>query len=170
MTYITPNVTRIKYSVSCGGGTKERVAGSNLHMLYSGNKRKRFVNAWPTILAIILFVTSPLVIAAQQSPAGDKPAASDEVVSVAVPGLPLNLLPDTLAGHKATADLRQVGRDNLVDFVADKAPIYQEYFVVSAVSRKYAGARVQVFETRNQFAALGLFQFNSGPGKPEPRN
>lgn len=117
------------------------------------------------MLALILLVTSPLAIGAQQAPAGDKPAAGEDVVTLASPGPLVKLLPDTLAGLKATSEIKQVARDNIGDLVADKATIYQEYLVISAVSREYAGARVDVFETRNQFAALGLFQFNSGAGK-----
>lgn len=124
-----------------------------------------FAKSRPAMLALILIVTSPLAIGAQQAPAGDKPAVGEDVVTLASPGPLVRLLPDTLAGHKATSDLRLVARDNIVDFVADKATIYQEYLVISAVSREYAGARVDVFETRNQFAALGLFTFNSGASK-----
>ncbi len=125
----------------------------------------RFAKSGPAMLALILIVTSALAIGAQQAPAGDKPEAGEYVVTLASPGLLVRLLPDTLAGLKATSEIKLVARDNMVDIVADKAAIYQEYLVVSAVSREYAGARVDVFETRNQFAALGLFQFNGGTSK-----
>src|SRR4030095_8188253 len=96
-----------------------------------------------------------------QAPAGEKPTAGESVVTLASPGPLVKLLPDMLAGFKAAGEVRQVARDNLIEMVPDKAKIYQEYLVISAVSREYTGARVEVFETRNQFAALGLFQFNS---------
>lgn len=124
-----------------------------------------FAKSRPAMLALILIVTSPLAIGAQQAPAGDKPAASEDVVTLASPGPLVRLLPDALAGHKATSDLKLVATDNIGELVAEKAAIYQEYLVISAVSREYAGARVDVFETRNQFGALGLFQFNSGASK-----
>jgi hypothetical protein len=120
-------------------------------------------------LAVALIVLVPFANWAQQVPTSDKPAAGPEAVSVAAPSPVMRLLPDTLAGQKATSDPRQVGRDNIVEFVAERAPIYQEYLVVSAASREYAGARVEVYETRNQFAALGLFEFNSGAGQTRNR-
>lgn len=117
----------------------------------------------PAVLALVFLVTSQLAIRA------DDPAPGDDVVNLAASGSPLRLLPDMLAGQKATSDAKLVGRDRIVDVVGDMAPIYQEYFVVSAGSREYTGARVDVFETRNQFAALGLFQFSSGGTKTKNR-
>ena len=131
-------------------------------MLELRNERKHFAKGRPAALALMLLLTSPLAIGAQQAPAGDKPAAGGEVVTVAAPGPLARLLPGSLAGRKATSELKQVARDRLSELVADKAAIYQEYLVSSAVSREYSGARVDVFETRNQFAALGLFSFNCG--------
>lgn len=127
----------------------------------------RFGKSRLAMLALILIVTSPLAIRSQQAPGGDKPAAREDVLTLASPGTLLRVLPEMLAGHKATSDLRLVSRDNLADLVADNAPIYQEFLVTSAVSREYAGARVDVFETRNEFAALGLFEFYSGGIKPK---
>ena len=114
------------------------------------------------MLAVALVVLLPFANRAQQVPTSEKPAAGAEAVSVAAPRPVISLLPDMLAGQKATSDPRQVGRDNIVEFVAERAPIYQEYLVVSAASREYAGAQVEVYETRTPFAALGLFQFNFG--------
>ena len=113
------------------------------------------------MLALILFTASPLAIAAWQTPAEQKSAAGESVVTLASPGPLVKLLPDTLAGLKAAGEVRQVAGSNIIELVPDKARIYQEYLVISAASREYAGARVEVFETRNQFAALGLFQFSS---------
>lgn len=121
----------------------------------------------PATLALILVLTSPLAIGAQQPAADGKPAPG-EVVALAAPGPLARLLPGNLAGRKATSDLKQVARDNLNELVADKAAIYREYLVISGVSREYSGARVEVFETRNQFAALGLFTFNSGASQTRP--
>ena len=128
-----------------------------------------FAKSRPAILALIFIVTGQVAIGAQQAPDSEKPPAGEAVVTLASPSPLVRLLPDMLAGHKATSDLKLIARENLADLVADNAPIYQEYFVTSAVSREYAGARVEVFETRNQFAALGLFQFNSGSSKVRNR-
>ncbi len=121
------------------------------------------------ILALVSIVTSATAIGAQQAPGDGKPAAGADVVPLTSPSPILSLLPDTLAGHTATGDRKLVGKDGIAEFVADKTPIYQEYFVVSAAAREYGGARVEVFETRNQFAAFGLFQFNSGASKTRNR-
>jgi hypothetical protein len=126
-------------------------------MLCSRYKRAQLGRVGPAILAAILVVTSPVAIRAQQALAGD-------AVSIASPGI-LSLLPDTLGGRKASSDMKRVGVENIGEIVADKAAIYREYSVVSAVSREYPGSRIEVFETRNPFAALGLFQFNSGASK-----
>jgi hypothetical protein len=111
------------------------------------------------MLALILLTASPLAIGARQAPA-DKPAAGESVVALASPGPLVKLLPDTLGGVKAAGEVRQVSGDNINELVPDKARIYQEYLVISAVSREYAGARIEVFQSRNQFAAQGLFQFS----------
>jgi len=125
----------------------------------------RVTKSRPAVLALILITTLPVVIWAHQAPVGDSPASGAEVVILASPGPLVKLLPDTLAGHKATSGTKLVARDNIGEVVGDKAPIYYEYLVTSAISREYAGVRVEVFETRNQFAALGLFQFNNEAGK-----
>lgn len=102
---------------------------------------------------------------AQQSGSGDKQKAGAEVVQLASTSQLMSLLPDSLAGLRATTDLKQVGRDNLSDLVQDKAPFYREYYVTAAVSREYGRVRVDVFETQHQLAAFGLFTFNAGAGK-----
>ena len=132
-------------------------------MLWSRYKRVRLSKIGSALLTTILVAVSPIAIRAQQASASD-------VVSVASPGI-LNLLPDTLGGRKASGDLKRVDVDNIAEFdnigedIGYKAAIYREYSVVSAVFREYSGSRVEVFETRNSFAALGLFQFKSGTGK-----
>lgn len=102
---------------------------------------------------------------AQQAASGDKQKAGAEVVPLASTSQLVSLLPDSLAGLRATTELKQVGRDNLSDLVEDKAPFYREYSVTSAVSREYGRVRVDVFETQHQLAAFGLFTFNAGAGK-----
>jgi uncharacterized protein DUF6599 len=130
-------------------------------MFYSKNQQMHSVRGRLLILALIVIGASPLAIGAWQAPAGDKPASGEAVVTLASPNPLVKLLPDTLAGFKATGEVMQVASDNIGDLTPDKAGIYREYLVGSAVRREYAGARVEVFETRNQFAALGLFEFSS---------
>lgn len=138
-----------------------------------------------TILAAtILMLMSPLAATAQQAAAqqpaaqqagaqqagsGDKQKAGAEVVPLASGTQLVNLLPDSLAGLRATTELKQVGKDNLSDLVEDKAPFYREYNVTSAVSREYGRVRVDVFETQNQMAAFGLFTFNGAADSKNPR-
>ena len=120
------------------------------------------------MLVLGLIVGGPAQSRAQQTRAGDTPAPSTEVVSLASPGTLARLLPETLAGFKATTEIRQVTSGNIGELAADKSGVFREYLVLSAISREYAGARVDVFETRNEFAALGLFTFNSAAIKSKP--
>ena len=94
-------------------------------------------------------------------------ATAAEAIPVAAGIPPANLLADTLAGRKATGDVIQVAGEKLSELVADKAAIYREYHVAFAASRQYGPVRVDVFQTQNQFAAFGLFLFNTGPGASE---
>lgn len=96
---------------------------------------------------------------------GFEQAGAAEVIPVASASRSANLLADTLAGRRATGDVIQVAKDNLRELVADKAAIYREYRVISAASRQYGAVRADVFQTQDQFAAFGLFLFNTGPGK-----
>jgi hypothetical protein len=102
---------------------------------------------------------------AQQAGSGDKQKSSAEVVPIAPSTSLTSLLPDSLAGLRATTELKQVGRDNLSELVADKAPFYQEYLVTAAVSREYGRLRVDVFQTQHQLAAFGLFTFSTADSK-----
>ena len=120
------------------------------------------------VLAIILIITAPLAATAQQANSGDKPSRAVEVVPLAPSSTLVSLLPDSLAGLRATSDLKQIGRDNLSELVGDKAPFYREYLVTSSVSREYGRVRVDVFETQHQLAAFGLFTFNTGADKKNP--
>ena len=105
------------------------------------------------VLIVALLVISPFVTRAQQvitlEPA--KPAAP--------PLQPGDVLPDKLAGAKATGAVRQIGKDNLAELVGNEAAVYQEYKVAAAASRQYGATRVDVFQTEKPFAAFGLFSF-----------
>ncbi|MEK6285309.1 MAG: DUF6599 family protein [Acidobacteriota bacterium] len=122
----------------------------------------------PAVLALILVLISPLAIGARQAPAGEDQPASAAVTPLASSSPLARLLPGSLARLRATSDIKPIGGDNLVELVGDKAAIYEEYRVTSAASREYAGVRVDVFETENQFAALGLFMFNCGASRVKP--
>jgi hypothetical protein len=72
------------------------------------------------------------------------------------------LLPEKLAGVKATGEIQQFGRDNLAAMVGEKAIVYQEYLVTEAAYRQYGPARVEIFQTENEFSAFGLYTYASG--------
>ena len=118
------------------------------------------------LLAIITLLGTSLAIGAQQVSSADKQTSAVQVTPVASSSSSpfSNLLPDKLGGIKATTDLKQLSGETLAELVGDKAAIYREYHVTSAGSREYSGVRVDVFETPNQFAAFGLFTFNTGGG------
>ncbi|MEK6320217.1 MAG: DUF6599 family protein [Acidobacteriota bacterium] len=122
----------------------------------------------PAMLTIILILAASLAVGAQQAPPSDKQAGGAEVIPLSSSHPLSSLLPDRLAGIKATSDLKQLASENIVELVADKAAVYREYRVTSAASREYSGVRVDVFETQNQFTALGLFMFNSRASKAKP--
>jgi hypothetical protein len=113
------------------------------------------------ILAIGSMIATAGEVAAQQAPKSD-------VVPLAGSSQLLSLLPDSLAGVRATSELKQVANENLGELVGDKAQIYREYRVTSAASREYGGARVDIFETRHQLAAFGLLTFSLGVDSKRP--
>jgi hypothetical protein len=78
------------------------------------------------------------------------------------------LLPDSLAGLRADAPASIVSSDRLSEIVADQAEVYREYRVTLAGSREYSGVRVEIFETKNQFGAFGLFTYTGGDGTDKP--
>jgi hypothetical protein len=117
------------------------------------------------VLAIILILVTSFAAGAQQAASPDKVASGTEPPPSRSPS---NLLPDKLGGIKAATEIKHLTRETLADLVGDKASVYQEYRVTSAASREYSGVRVDVFETQNQFAALGLFMFNSGASRAKP--
>jgi hypothetical protein len=112
-------------------------------------------------MMIVVFL-APLVTMAQAPP--EKKASGPSVTASAIE----RMLPDSLAGFKATGPARVVAPDNLSDLVGDKSQAYREYLVASAASREYAGTRVDIFETKNQFAAFGLFTYNTGGIRNKP--
>jgi hypothetical protein len=115
------------------------------------------------IPAVLLLLIAPLIVKAQQPSPGDAPSSTLTATDVQTSRSLAELLPDTLAGLKATGDVKQYSSDKLAELVADKAAAYQEYLVTRAVSRQYADTRVDIFETANQFTAFGLFTYNFVP-------
>src|SRR5262249_6933590 len=121
------------------------------------------------LLTMMLALIAVLPANAQQAAPTNKQAAGADVTVVTAAGPTITrLLPEVLAGVKATGDTRLFTPDELSSIVAEKSPIYQEYRVISAASSEYAGVRVDVFETQNRFAAFGLFTFDAGAGKSKP--
>lgn len=121
-----------------------------------------------SVLAIILILATSFAVGAQQAASPDRQRDGTKVIPLASSRSLSSVLPDKLAGIKATTDIKQLTPETIAELVGDKAAIYQEYRVTSAASREYSGVRVDVFETQNQFAAFGLFLFNSGSGKTRP--
>jgi hypothetical protein len=119
------------------------------------HKRKQIISlfALPLVFAVLP------VAQAQQSAA--KPDDGRSVTEVAASPPLSELLPKRLAGVLATGEIKQFGRDNLAGLVGDQAPAYQEYRVVSAITREYGPARVNLFILEDRFAAFGLFSYVS---------
>ena len=103
-----------------------------------------------------LFAAS-LSVHAQPPNAGNQP-----VIAVTTERPLAELLPDKLAGVKATGDIKQFNADNLAELVGDEATIYREYYVRRAAARQYGVFLVEVFESSHPFGAYGLFTFH-GP-------
>lgn len=108
---------------------------------------------------MIVFFLAPLATKAQAPP--EKQAGAPSVTPLAASAIE-RLVPDSLAGFKATGPANLLAPDKLSELVGDKSETYREYRVASAASREYAGTRVDIFETKNQFAAFGLFTYNTG--------
>jgi len=122
-------------------------------------KKERTSFAKVRLALTIVISLAPLAINAQALP--EKHASGPSVTPVALSAIE-RLLPDSLAGFKATGPASIVAPDKLAELVGDKSEVYREYLVASAASREYAGTRVDIFETKNQFAAFGLFTYNTG--------
>jgi hypothetical protein len=113
-----------------------------------------------SLAAILLLIASPLVIRAQQPAPSDNP----QVIALATRRPFAELLPDNLAGVKATGEIKQYSAADLAQLIADKAAVYQEYTVARAASRQYGATRVDLFETQTPLAAFGLLTYTSGEG------
>ncbi|HSE98531.1 MAG TPA: DUF6599 family protein [Blastocatellia bacterium] len=107
----------------------------------------------------VLAVMLALLPAARARQQAAKPDEEQKPAAIAVAPSLSELLPARLAGVKATGEIRQFGRENLAGLVADSAPAFQEYRVVSALSRQYGPARVDLFISEDRFAAFGLFTY-----------
>lgn len=113
----------------------------------------------------VLSLLAPLAIRGQQPK-----AASAQSIPVA-PAHPFSgLLPGRLAGFAATGEITAVEGDRLADLVSDQAGAFQEYRIVAAAFRQYGKLRVDVFQTRNQSAAFGLFTYVSGQEREAAEN
>lgn len=115
-----------------------------------------------SLLIVLTLLQATPVIRAWQEAASD---SSPEVIPVATGQAVARLLPEAIAGVKATGDIKQTGPDALAELVGEEAVVYREYLVSEAASRQYAGARADVFRAANQFAAFGLFTYVSGAGE-----
>jgi len=120
------------------------------------------------LLSAIICLAAPFALQAQDSGQGQAGSSAAGAPGPVAPTVPAQepgggLFPDRVAGLKAAGEIRRFSFDNLNDLVGDKAALYREYLVAAAASRDYAGARLDVFQTQNKFAALGLFLFTTAP-------
>jgi hypothetical protein len=109
-----------------------------------------------------LLVTLALLLANSLAFGAGPDEAGKEATVIVTARTVAQLLPERLAGVKASGELQQFGRDNLATLVGEKAAAYQEYLVTEAASRQYGAARVEIFQTENAFAAFGLFTYAAG--------
>jgi hypothetical protein len=107
-------------------------------------------------------ITLLLAAMAEQGGAKQTPAAAAEATAVAAVRAPVELLPERLAGARATGEARQYGPEGVAELAGDKAAVYHEYNVISAAAREYEGARVAVFQMKSPYAAFGLFTYSAG--------
>lgn len=82
---------------------------------------------------------------------------------------PAEPLAETLAGIRATGEIKRYGADKLAEMVADQSQLYSEYRVLSASSRLYGSARVELFQTANQFASYGLLTYFAATRDPKAK-
>ncbi|MEN3334802.1 MAG: hypothetical protein V7641_4167 [Blastocatellia bacterium] len=111
-----------------------------------------------SLLAVALLIVCPVISKAQQPAAGNQ-----QVIAVTTERPLTELLPDKLAGLKATGSARQITAETLAELVGDQATVYREYYVTRAASRQYGAARIDVFTSTHPFGAFGLLTFYSGP-------
>jgi hypothetical protein len=113
----------------------------------------------PAVLLCLL--AAPSFIHAQP------PATGNQSIIAVTTERPLaELLPDKLAGVKATGEIKQFSADNLAELVGDEATVYREYYVTRAASRQYGAFRVDVFESSHPFGAFGLVTFYGSTTRP----
>jgi hypothetical protein len=108
----------------------------------------KLINAALVLLAIII----PLATRAQPGDENPIPIVPTRALS--------ELLPDTLAGTKATGEIEQHSIEQLADITSDQQ-IFQEYRVSSVASRYYGSIRARLFQTEHPFGAFGLFSYSS---------
>lgn len=116
------------------------------------NCRKRLLS----ITAMIFLLATPLFLTAQQHDANQK-ATSPPPQAIPI----TELLPERLAGAKATSEIKQYTAETLAELVADKAAIYREYKITQAASRLYGATRVEVCKTESPHAAFGLYTYTA---------
>src|SRR5262245_39128238 len=109
------------------------------------------------LIAMTLCIATATTLAQSPAPSQTAPADKPQVIAVAAARPLAELLPDKLAGVKATGEIKQYTGDSLAELVADRAPIYREYLVNRAAARQYGASRVEVFETQTPLGAYGLF-------------
>lgn len=111
-----------------------------------------------SLAAIACLIASPFSIRGQQPAAAGNP----QVIAVTTERPLTDLLPDKLAGIKATGSVKQVTAETLAELVGDQATVYREYYVTYAASRQYGAARVDVFASTHPFGGFGLLTFYGG--------
>jgi hypothetical protein len=72
-------------------------------------------------------------------------------------------LPAQLGSQKATSELNQFTPEQISQLVGERDQVFDDYQVRSAASREYGSLKAEVFETKDQFGAFGLFTFSLGP-------
>lgn len=108
-----------------------------------------------SLAALIFLLAISSSTKAQQNQPGGQSTGSTNVVAVA----PAPLLAGKLAGVRATGEAKYYAQDKLPEFIGNQAGIYREYRVSSATLRNYGPIEVAIIETRDRFAAYGLFSY-----------
>ena len=124
----------------------------------------RFILTSTTLVSTIL-ILMPAVAAQETGPQKKEPADAT-VVPLAFSSPRAVLASLDSKGVSATGEVKEFSPENLRDLVGTSSSIYEEYRVVSAASREYQNIRAEVFETKNQAAAFGLFTYFAGEPTP----
>ena len=112
-------------------------------------------------LAVVIagwFVSAPTSSADQPS----SEPRSDGVVAISSRQPLDQLLGNKLGGIEATGAVSQFGGGNLAQLTGPNVPVFQSYAVDQAASRDYGRLRAEIFETKDKYAAFGLFTFHLG--------